>query len=44
MVADIWQWTPLMFLILLAGLLGVPEDQLSCGSEFDDYGSAYALP
>lgn len=28
MVADIWQWTPLMFLILLAGLVGVPEDQL----------------
>ena len=28
MVADIWQWTPLMFLILLAGMLGVPPDQL----------------
>jgi multiple sugar transport system permease protein len=28
MVADIWQWTPLMFLILLAGLVGVPEDQM----------------
>ncbi len=28
MAADIWQWTPLMFLILLAGLLGVPEDQM----------------
>lgn len=28
MAADIWQWTPLMFLILLAGLVGVPEDQL----------------
>lgn len=28
MVADIWQWTPLMFLILLAGLAGVPEDQI----------------
>lgn len=27
-VADIWQWTPLMFLILLAGLVGVPQDQL----------------
>lgn len=27
-VADIWQWTPLMFLILLAGMLGVPSDQL----------------
>lgn len=29
MVADIWQWTPLMFLILLAGMLGVPQDQLT---------------
>ncbi len=28
MIADIWQWTPLMFLILLAGMLGVPADQL----------------
>lgn len=28
MVADIWQWTPLMFLILLAGMLGVPGDQI----------------
>lgn len=28
MAADIWQWTPLMFLILLAGLVGVPEDQI----------------
>lgn len=27
-VADIWQWTPLMFLILLAGMLGVPNDQI----------------
>ena len=32
MVADIWQWTPLMFLILLAGLLGVPEDQLKAAT------------
>jgi multiple sugar transport system permease protein len=28
MSADIWQWTPLMFLILLAGMVGVPEDQI----------------
>ncbi len=28
MIAEIWQWTPLMFLILLAGLSGVPEDQM----------------
>ena len=26
--ADVWQWTPMMFLILLAGLIGVPEDQV----------------
>lgn len=26
--ADVWQWTPLMFLILLAGILSVPQDQL----------------
>ena len=32
MIADIWQWTPLMFLILLAGLLGVPEDQLKAAT------------
>lgn len=32
MVADIWQWTPLMFLILLAGLAGVPEDQLKAAT------------
>ena len=25
---DVWQWTPLVFLILLAGILAVPEDQL----------------
>ncbi|MBA2358344.1 MAG: sugar ABC transporter permease [Actinobacteria bacterium] len=28
-LVDVWQWTPLMFLILLSGLLAVPEDQLS---------------
>ncbi len=27
-IAEVWQWTPLMFLILLSGLLGIPEDQL----------------
>jgi multiple sugar transport system permease protein len=32
MIADIWQWTPLMFLILLAGILGVPEDQLKAAT------------
>jgi multiple sugar transport system permease protein len=31
-VADIWQWTPLMFLILLAGLVGVPEDQMKAAT------------
>ena len=29
MIADIWQWTPLMFLILLSGLVALPEDQLN---------------
>ena len=29
MVVDIWQWTPLMFLILLSGLVALPEDQMS---------------
>jgi len=32
MVADIWQWTPLMFLILLAGLVGVPQDQVKAAT------------
>lgn len=32
MMADIWQWTPLMFLILLAGLVGVPEDQIKAAT------------
>ena len=32
MLADVWQWTPLMFLILLAGLLGVPQDQLKAAT------------
>ena len=29
MVADIWEWSPLMFLILLSGLMSLPEDQLN---------------
>jgi multiple sugar transport system permease protein len=29
MIADIWQWTPLMFLILLSGLVALPEDQMN---------------
>jgi multiple sugar transport system permease protein len=28
-MADIWQWTPLMFLIFLSGLVALPEDQMS---------------
>ena len=27
-MADIWQWTPLMFLIFLSGLVALPEDQM----------------
>jgi multiple sugar transport system permease protein len=29
MVADVWQWTPLMFLIFLSGLVALPEDQMN---------------
>ncbi len=29
MIADIWQWSPLMFLILLSGLMSLPEDQIN---------------
>ncbi|MFB6290902.1 MAG: carbohydrate ABC transporter permease [Candidatus Bipolaricaulia bacterium] len=25
-IADVWQWTPFAFLVLLAGLQGIPED------------------
>ena len=32
MIADIWQWTPLMFLILLAGMVSVPEDQMKAAT------------
>jgi multiple sugar transport system permease protein len=32
MIADIWQWTPLMLLILLAGLVGVPDDQIKAAT------------
>jgi multiple sugar transport system permease protein len=27
-IMDIWQWTPLMFLLLLAGLQSIPEDAM----------------
>lgn len=29
MIADIWQWSPFMFLILLSGLMSLPEDQVN---------------
>ena len=29
MIVDIWEWTPLMFLILLSGLMSLPEDQIN---------------
>jgi multiple sugar transport system permease protein len=32
MLADIWQWTPLMFLILLSGLMSLPEDQMNAAT------------
>jgi multiple sugar transport system permease protein len=28
MLAEIWQWTPLMFLLLLTGFMGLPENQI----------------
>ncbi len=30
-IADVWQWTPFVFLILLAGLQGVPKDLIEAG-------------
>ena len=27
-IGEVWQWTPMVFLILLAGLMSVPEDQI----------------
>lgn len=27
-IAEVWEWTPLMFLILLSGLVGLPEEQM----------------
>jgi multiple sugar transport system permease protein len=27
-MAEVWQWTPLMFLILVSGLVSLPEDQM----------------
>jgi multiple sugar transport system permease protein len=30
-IADIWQWTPFVFLLLLAGLQGVPKDLMEAG-------------
>jgi len=32
MLADIWEWTPLMFLILLSGLMSLPEDQINAAT------------
>ncbi len=29
MLVDIWEWTPLMFLILLSGLMSLPDDQIN---------------
>ncbi len=28
MLAEIWQWTPLMFLLMLTGLMNLPENQI----------------
>lgn len=32
MIGDIWEWTPLMFLILLSGLMALPEDQINAAT------------
>ena len=32
MLAHIWQWTPLVFLVLPTGLVGVPEDQIKAAT------------
>lgn len=32
MIVDIWEWTPLMFLILLAGLVSLPENQMKAAT------------
>ncbi|MCG3210942.1 MAG: Trehalose transport system permease protein SugA [Anaerolineae bacterium] len=31
-IAEVWQWTPLMFLILLSGLVGLPEDEMKAAT------------
>ncbi len=31
MLAEIWQWTPLMFLLVLTGLMNLPENQIRAG-------------
>ena len=28
MLAEIWQWTPLMFLLVLTGLMNLPQNQV----------------
>ncbi len=47
-VADVWQWTPLMFLILYAGLMSVPDDQMRAatilGANWWDRFRRIALP
>jgi len=32
MLAEIWQWTPLMFLLVLTGLMNLPENQIRAAS------------
>lgn len=32
MIVDIWEWTPLMFLILLSGLMALPDDQINAAT------------
>lgn len=41
MLIDIWQWTPFVFLVSLAGLQGLPEDLYEAGKV--DGGSSFEL-
>jgi multiple sugar transport system permease protein len=42
MIIDIWQWTPFVFLVCLAGLQGLPQDVMEA-AELDGAGSLQRL-
>lgn len=41
-IIDVWQWTPFVFLVLLAGLQGLPQDVMEA-AELDGAGSIQRL-